>query len=149
MRCNHFLRRYTTSEDGTSGNEHVHFRNYRKPVLIVQQWIPLCYGGGGEGGNEGEDEKEVHGITVSPQSSATNAPAAAQSSTIESHLLNHMQGVAGAYHKFKHCLSWVPILQVGGLGGVSVNCFPKEIATCHGRETNPQPRGQESDALTT
>ncbi|GFR94840.1 endothelin-converting enzyme 1 [Elysia marginata] len=60
MRCNHFLRRYTASKDGTSGNEHVHFRNYRKPVLIVQQWIPLCYGGGGEGGNEGEDEKEVH-----------------------------------------------------------------------------------------
>ncbi|GFS18318.1 hypothetical protein ElyMa_003261000 [Elysia marginata] len=60
MRCNHFLRRYTASEDGTSGNEHVHFRNYRKPVLIVQQWIPLCYCGGGEGGNEGEDEKEVH-----------------------------------------------------------------------------------------
>ncbi|GFR75698.1 hypothetical protein ElyMa_002194800 [Elysia marginata] len=56
-----FLRRYTATEDGTSGNEHVHFRNYRKPVLIVQQWIPLCYGGGGEGGNEGEDEKEVHG----------------------------------------------------------------------------------------
>ena len=49
-----------------------------------------------------------------------------QTSTFESHFLTHMQGVAGAYHKLIAC-SWVPILQVGGLGKVRVNCFPKAI----------------------
>ncbi|GFR59365.1 hypothetical protein ElyMa_001792200 [Elysia marginata] len=45
--------------------------------------------------------------------------------------------------------SWVPILQVGGLGKVRVNCFPKATATWHGRESNPRPPDRESDALTT
>ncbi|GFR78782.1 nucleolar protein 10 [Elysia marginata] len=45
--------------------------------------------------------------------------------------------------------SWVPILQVGGMRKVRVNCFPKAIATWHGRESNSRPPGLESDALTT
>ncbi|GFS13999.1 integrator complex subunit 1 [Elysia marginata] len=45
--------------------------------------------------------------------------------------------------------SWVPMLQVGGLGKVRVNCFTKAIATWHGRESNPRPPDLESDALTT
>ncbi|GFR88717.1 hypothetical protein ElyMa_002525000 [Elysia marginata] len=45
--------------------------------------------------------------------------------------------------------SWVPILQVGGLGKVRVNCFPKAIATWHGRESKPRPPDHGSDALTT
>ncbi|GFS13451.1 hypothetical protein ElyMa_004884700 [Elysia marginata] len=49
---------------------------------------------------------------------------------------------------FESC-SWVPILQEGGLGKVRVNCFPKAIATWHGRESNPRPPDLESDALTT
>ncbi|GFS19046.1 hypothetical protein ElyMa_001536900 [Elysia marginata] len=49
---------------------------------------------------------------------------------------------------FEAC-SWVPILQVGGLGKVRVNCFPKAIATWHDRETNPRPPDLEPDALTT
>ncbi|GFR80126.1 hypothetical protein ElyMa_000573700 [Elysia marginata] len=49
---------------------------------------------------------------------------------------------------FEAC-SWVPILQVGGLGKVRVNCFPQAIATWHGRESNPRPPDLESDALTT
>ncbi|GFS06773.1 hypothetical protein ElyMa_001234100 [Elysia marginata] len=65
---------------------------------------------------------------MSPQSSATNAPA--DPSTFEA-------------------CSWVPILQVGGLGNVRVNCFPKAIATWHGRELNPRPPDLEYDALTT
>ena len=64
-----------------------------------------------------------------------------QTSTFESHFLTHMQGVAGAYHKLIAC-SWVPILQVGGLGKVRVNCFPKAITTWLGWDP-------ESDALTT
>ena len=84
-------------------------------------------------------------VTVSPQSSATNAPA---DQYIESHFLTHMQGVAGAYHKLIAC-SWVPILQVGGLGKVWVNCFPKAITTWLGWESNPRPPDPESDALTT
>ncbi|GFR67025.1 hypothetical protein ElyMa_001986300 [Elysia marginata] len=48
---------------------------------------------------------------------------------------------------FEAC-SWVPILQVGGLGKVRVNCFPKAIATWHARESNPRPPDLESDALT-
>ena len=84
-------------------------------------------------------------VTVSPQSSATNAPA---DQYIESHFLTHMQGVAGAYHKLIAC-SWVPILQVGGLGTVWVNCFPKAITTWLGWESNPRPPDPESDALTT
>ncbi|GFR65698.1 endothelin-converting enzyme 1 [Elysia marginata] len=44
--------------------------------------------------------------------------------------------------------SWVPILQAGGLGKVRVNCFPKAIATWHGRESNPRLPDLESDALT-
>ena len=71
-----------------------------------------------------------------------------QTSTFESHFLTHMQGVAGAYHKLIAC-SWVPILQVGGLGKVWVNCFPKAITTWHGWESNPRPPDPESDALTT
>ena len=67
---------------------------------------------------------------------------------IESHFLTHMQGVAGAYHKLIAC-SWVPILQVGGLGKVWVNCFPKAITTWLGWESNPRPPDPESDALTT
>ena len=59
-----------------------------------------------------------------------------------------MQGVAGAYHKLIAC-SWVPILQVGGLGKVRVNCFPKAITTWLGWESNPRPPDPESDALTT
>ena len=59
-----------------------------------------------------------------------------------------MQDVAGAYHKLIAC-SWVPILQVGGLGKVTVNCFPKAITTWLGRESNPRPPDPESDALTT
>ncbi|GFS27143.1 hypothetical protein ElyMa_001742000 [Elysia marginata] len=49
---------------------------------------------------------------------------------------------------FEAC-SWVPILLVGGLGKVRVNCFPKAIATWHGGESNPRPPDLESDALTT
>ncbi|GFR64045.1 macrophage mannose receptor 1-like [Elysia marginata] len=49
---------------------------------------------------------------------------------------------------FEAC-SWVAILQVGGLGEVWVNCFPKAIATWHGRESNQLPPDLESDALTT
>ncbi|GFR98788.1 hypothetical protein ElyMa_006358600 [Elysia marginata] len=49
---------------------------------------------------------------------------------------------------FEAC-SWVPILQVGGLGQVRVNCFLKAIATWHGRDLNPRPPDLESDALTT
>ncbi|GFS02535.1 hypothetical protein ElyMa_004609200 [Elysia marginata] len=49
---------------------------------------------------------------------------------------------------FEAC-SWVPILQVDGLGKVWVNCFPKAIATQHGQESNPRPPDLESDALTT
>ncbi|GFR79279.1 transposase [Elysia marginata] len=45
--------------------------------------------------------------------------------------------------------SWVPILQVGGLRKVRVNCFPKATATWHGRESHPRPPDRESDALTT
>ena len=71
-----------------------------------------------------------------------------QTSTFESHFLTHMQGVAGAYHKLIAC-SWVPILQVGGLGKVRVNCFPKAITTWLGWESNPRPPDPESDALTT
>ena len=71
-----------------------------------------------------------------------------QTSTFESHFLTHMQDVAGAYHKLIAC-SWVPILQVGGLGKVRVNCFPKAITTWLGRESNPRPPDPESDALTT
>ncbi|GFS00160.1 hypothetical protein ElyMa_006391100 [Elysia marginata] len=38
----------------------------------------------------------------------------------------------------------------GGWTGESlVNCFPKAIATWHGRESNPRPPDLESDALTT
>ena len=59
-----------------------------------------------------------------------------------------MQDVAGAYHKLIAC-SWVPILQVGGLGKVRVDCFPKAITTWLGRESNPRPPDPESDALTT
>ena len=69
-----------------------------------------------------------------------------QTSTFESHFLTHMQGVAGAYHKLIAC-SWVPILQVGGLGKVWVNCFPKAITTWLGWESNPRPPDPESDAL--
>ena len=68
-----------------------------------------------------------------------------QTSTFESHFLTHMQGVAGAYHKLIAC-SWVPILQVGGLGKVRVNCFPKAITTWLGWESNPQPPDPESDS---
>ena len=71
-----------------------------------------------------------------------------QTSTFESHFLTHMQGVAGAYHKLIACI-WVPILQVGGLGKVWVNCFPKAITTWLGWESNPRPPDPESDALTT
>ena len=71
-----------------------------------------------------------------------------QTSTFESHFLTHMQGVAGAYHKLIAC-SWVPMLQVGGLGKVRVNCFPKAITTWLGWESNPRPPDPESDALTT
>ena len=71
-----------------------------------------------------------------------------QTSTFESHFLTHMQDVAGANHKLIAC-SWVPILQVGGLGKVRVNCFPKAITTWLGRESNPRPPDPESDALTT
>ena len=71
-----------------------------------------------------------------------------QTSTFESHFLTHMQGVAGAYHKLIAC-SWVPILQVGGLRKVRVNCFPKAITTWLGWESNPRPPDPESDALTT
>ena len=71
-----------------------------------------------------------------------------QTSTFESHFLTHMQGVAGAYHKLIAC-SWVPILQVGGLGKVRVNCFLKAISTWLGWESNPRPPDPESDALTT
>ncbi|GFR79445.1 hypothetical protein ElyMa_000556600 [Elysia marginata] len=39
--------------------------------------------------------------------------------------------------------------EVGGLGKVRVKCFPKAIATWHGRESNPRPPDLESDALTT
>ncbi|GFR66161.1 hypothetical protein ElyMa_001963100 [Elysia marginata] len=39
--------------------------------------------------------------------------------------------------------------EVGGLGKVRVNCFPKATATWHGREPNPRPPDRESDALTT
>ena len=59
-----------------------------------------------------------------------------------------MQGVAGAYHKLI-VYGWVPILQVGGLGKVRVNCFPKAITTWLGWESNPRPPDPESDALTT
>ena len=59
-----------------------------------------------------------------------------------------MQGVAGAYHKLI-VYSWVPILQVGGLGKVRVNCFPKAITTWLGWESNPRPPDPQSDALTT
>ena len=59
-----------------------------------------------------------------------------------------MQGVAGAYHKLI-VYSWVPILQVGGLGKVRVNCFPKAITTRLGWESNPRPPDPESDSLTT
>ncbi|GFS02749.1 hypothetical protein ElyMa_002871700, partial [Elysia marginata] len=45
--------------------------------------------------------------------------------------------------------SWVPILQVGGLRKVRVNCFPKATATWHGQESNPRPPDRESDSLTT
>ena len=78
----------------------------------------------------------VTSVTVSTQS------------TFESHFLTHMQGVAGAYHKLIAC-SWVPILQVGGLGKFRVNCFPKAITTWLGWELNPRPPDPESDALTT
>ena len=71
-----------------------------------------------------------------------------QTSTFESHFLTHMQDVAGAYHKLIAC-SWVPFLQVGGLGKVRVNCFSKAITTWLGRESNPRPPDPESDALTT
>ena len=71
-----------------------------------------------------------------------------QTSTFESQFLTHIQGVAGAYHKLIAC-SWVPILQVGGLERVRVNCFPKAITTWLGRESNPRPPDPESDALTT
>ncbi|GFR83076.1 hypothetical protein ElyMa_005967100 [Elysia marginata] len=47
---------------------------------------------------------------------------------------------------FEAC-SWVPILQVDGLGKVWVNCFPKAIATQHGQESNPRPPDLESDGL--
>ncbi|GFR97861.1 hypothetical protein ElyMa_001004500 [Elysia marginata] len=60
-----------------------------------------------------------------------------------------MQGVAGAYHNSRIACSWVPILQVGGLGKVRVNCFPNATATRHGRKSNPRPPDRESDALTT
>ena len=59
-----------------------------------------------------------------------------------------MQGFAGAYHKLI-VYSWVPILQVGGLGKFRVNCFPKAITTWLGWESNPRPPDPESDALTT
>ncbi|GFS22280.1 hypothetical protein ElyMa_006947000 [Elysia marginata] len=49
---------------------------------------------------------------------------------------------------FEAC-SWVPILQMGGLGKVRVNCFPKAIATWYGRESNPRSPDLESDALIT
>ena len=69
-----------------------------------------------------------------------------QTSTFESHFFfTHMQGVAGAYHKLI-VYSWVPILQVGGLGKVKVNCFPKAITTRLGWESNPRPPDPESDA---
>ena len=71
-----------------------------------------------------------------------------QTSTFESHFIIHMQDVAGAYHKLIAC-SWVPILQVGGLGKVRVNCFPKAITKWLGRESNPRPPDPESDTLTT
>ena len=57
-----------------------------------------------------------------------------------------MQGVAGAYHKLI-VYSWVPILQVGGLGKVRVNCSP--ITTWLGWESDPRPPDPESDSLTT
>ncbi|GFR78229.1 conserved uncharacterized protein [Elysia marginata] len=70
----------------------------------------------------------LHPVKFSSKSSATNAPADRTT--------------------FEAC-RWVPILQVGGLGKVRVNCFPKAIATWHGRESNPRPPDLESDALTT
>ena len=83
---------------------------------------------------------------------ATAAPLMPQqTSTFESHfffILTHMQGVAGAYHKLI-VYSWVPILQVGGLGKVRVNCFPKAITTWLGWESNRRLPDPESDALTT
>ncbi|GFR61856.1 hypothetical protein ElyMa_005441800 [Elysia marginata] len=39
--------------------------------------------------------------------------------------------------------------KVDGLGKVRVNCFPKAIATWHGRDSNPRPPDLESEALTT
>ena len=73
-----------------------------------------------------------------------------QTSTFESHffILTHMQGVTGAYHKLI-VYRRVPILQVGGLGKVRVNRFPKTITTWLGWESNPRPPDSESDALTT
>ena len=55
-------------------------------------------------------------VTVSPQSSATNAPS--RPVHLEAtffFILTHMQGVAGAYHKLI-VYSWVPILQGGWTG---------------------------------
>ncbi|GFR59258.1 hypothetical protein ElyMa_003500300 [Elysia marginata] len=46
---------------------------------------------------------------------------------------------------FEAC-SWVPLLQVGGLRKIRVSCFPKAIATWHGRESSPRPPDPESDA---
>ncbi|GFR68665.1 hypothetical protein ElyMa_005613900 [Elysia marginata] len=51
--------------------------------------------------------------------------------------------VRGLYH------AQVPILQVGGLAKVRVNCVPKAIATWLGREPNPRPPDLKSDAPTT
>ncbi|GFR59909.1 hypothetical protein ElyMa_000065700 [Elysia marginata] len=47
--------------------------------------------------------------------------------------------------------SWVPILQVGGLGRIMGENRenPKAIATWHGRESNPRPPDLDYDALTT
>ncbi|GFR84566.1 hypothetical protein ElyMa_006004000 [Elysia marginata] len=70
---------------------------------------------------------ETQSVTASPQSSATDAPA----------------------DQYIKACSWVPILQVGGLGKVRVNCFHKAIAPWHGRESNPRSPDLESDALTT
>ena len=71
-----------------------------------------------------------------------------QTSTFESHFLTHMQGVAGHITNSLPIAGY-PFLQVGGLGKVRVNCFPKAITTWLGWESNPRPPDPESDALTT
>ncbi|GFR57420.1 N6-adenosine-methyltransferase subunit METTL14 [Elysia marginata] len=91
-------------------------------------------------------------LTVGPGITSSNFDADTYSGFFESQPDAYLTGATPIMPQqtstYEAC-SWVPILQVGGLGKVRVNCFPKAITIWHGRESNPRPLDLESDALTT